>query len=78
MSLDLHPEITLTSVSDWLASVVPFSGEYQPGTWVKLRELPNPYSHDEALLLAQNSENQWVAWIPDHGETILDRHQFFR
>jgi hypothetical protein len=78
MSLDLHPEITLTSVSDWLASEVPFSGEYQPGTWVNLSELPNPYSHDEALLLCENAQHQWIAWIPDHGETILDRHQFFR
>lgn len=78
MSLDLHPEITLTSVSDWLASEVRFSPEYQPGTWVNLSELPNPYSHDEALLLCENTQHQWIAWIPDHGEIILDRHQFFR
>lgn len=78
MSLDLHPQITPTSVSDWMASQTAFSSEYEPGTWVDLRELPNPYSHDEALLLCQSAENQWIAWIPNHGETILHRHQFFR
>ncbi len=79
MSLDFYPKITATSASDWLTSQpsgVP--DEEEPGTWVNLRELPNPYSHDEALLLCQNADNQWIAWIPDHGETILYRHQFFR
>lgn len=45
-------------------------------TWVRLLELPNPYSHDEALILCQHSESEWVAWIPDHGEAILNNRQF--
>lgn len=47
----------------------------QAATWVKLRELPNPYSHDEALLLCQHSDTEWIVWIPDHGEMILHRFQ---
>jgi hypothetical protein len=47
----------------------------QAATWVKLRELPSPYSYDEALLLCQHSDTEWVVWIPDHGEMILHRCQ---
>ncbi|NEN98044.1 MAG: hypothetical protein F6K50_21750 [Moorea sp. SIO3I7] len=50
---------------------------FQPGTWVRLLELPNPYSFDEALLLCQISQDQWVSWIPDHGEATLHISQFF-
>ncbi|EAW37638.1 hypothetical protein L8106_16614 [Lyngbya sp. PCC 8106] len=78
MSLDLHPQITPNpSLTGGLQRFYSKS-EYEPGSWVNLSELPNPYSHDEALLLCENAANQWIAWIPDHGETILDRHQFFR
>jgi len=45
-------------------------------TWVQLLEKPNPLSHDEALLLCQQSETEWVAWVPDHGEAILSVEQF--
>lgn len=45
----------------------------QAATWVKLPELPNPYSHDEALLLCQHSDTEWIVWIPDHGQMILHR-----
>jgi hypothetical protein len=48
----------------------------QPGYWVRLLELPSPLSFNEALLLCQCSDEQWVAWIPDHGEAILDIKQF--
>jgi hypothetical protein len=47
-----------------------------PNSWVKLLELPNPYSHDEALILCQHSPSKWLAWIPDHGEAILSVEQF--
>lgn len=47
----------------------------QAATWVKLRELPSPYSYDEAVLLCQHSDTEWVVWIPDHGEMILHRCQ---
>ena len=44
--------------------------------WVRLLELLNPFCHEEALLLCQHSESEWVAWIPDHGEAILHISQF--
>ncbi len=44
---------------------------FQAYSWVKLLEIPNPYSFDEALLLCQISNHEWLAWIPDHGETVL-------
>jgi hypothetical protein len=44
--------------------------------WVKLLLLPNPFSFDEALLLCPVSADEWLAWIPDHGEAILNIRQF--
>jgi hypothetical protein len=49
--------------------------DLQASTWVKLRELPSPYSHDEALLLCKTEYGSWIAWIPDHGEIILSSRQ---
>jgi hypothetical protein len=40
-------------------------------TWVKLWQLPSPFSFEEALLLCPLSHDQWLAWIPDHGEAVL-------
>lgn len=51
--------------------------EFQADTWVHLLELPSPFSFDEALLLCQSSENEWVAWIPSHGEAVLNTRQFY-
>lgn len=45
--------------------------------WVQLLALPNPYAFEAALLLCQHSEEEWVAWVPDHGEIILHREQFY-
>jgi len=50
----------------------------QPDLWVKLLELPSPYSHDEALLLCQVSADEWLAWVPDHGEVTLHISQWSR
>ena len=50
--------------------------EFQADTWVYLLEPPSHFSHDEALLLCQNSEDEWVTWIPDHGEAVLNTRQF--
>nr|WP_199290283.1 hypothetical protein [Leptolyngbya sp. FACHB-36] len=46
-----------------------------PNTWVKLRHLPSAFSFDEALLLCQQSEHTWLAWVPDYGEILLDLEQ---
>ena len=48
----------------------------QPNTWVQLLERLNPFCHDEALLLCQESDSEWVVWIPDHGEAVLHVSQF--
>lgn len=45
--------------------------------WVKLAVLPNPYSSDEALLLCRQSEDEWIAWVPDHGEVVLHVSEFY-
>lgn len=50
--------------------------EFKSDTWVKLLELPSNFSFDEALLLCEISEDEWVAWIPDHGEATLNVSQF--
>ena len=50
--------------------------EFKADTWVHLLELPSTFSFDEALLLCQISEDEWVAWIPNHGEAVLHTRQF--
>lgn len=49
--------------------------KFQADTWVRLLELPSPFSFDEALLLCQQSEDEWVAWVPNHGEVVLHVRQ---
>lgn len=44
---------------------------FEPYSWVKVLEIPSLYSFNEALLLCQISNHEWLAWIPDHGEAIL-------
>lgn len=59
--------------------------KHQPATpdpcnepvWVQLAALPSFYSHDQAMLLCRHSEDEWVAWVPEHGEVILHRSEFF-
>ncbi|MER3494989.1 MAG: hypothetical protein C4323_23985 [Mastigocladus sp. ERB_26_2] len=66
---------------DWLSDEFGIKTEqqhFQPNTWVRLLELPNPYSFDEALLLCAISQYEWIAWIPDHGEAVLSTRQFRR
>jgi hypothetical protein len=50
---------------------------YTRDTWVKLLHLPSEYAFDEAKLLCQESPDTWVAWVPDHGEVVLDRSHFY-
>lgn len=63
-----------------LGSIKPYINqslqEFKPDSWVKLLKLPSRFSFDEALLLCQISEDDWVAWIPDHGEEVLHVSQF--
>jgi hypothetical protein len=64
---------------NWCSFPSTWSGgnpEPKENMWVHLLEALNPYCHEEALLLCQESESEWVAWIPDHGEAMLHIHQF--
>ncbi|MEH2266838.1 MAG: hypothetical protein V7K68_00135 [Nostoc sp.] len=49
---------------------------FRASTWVNLLQLPNLFSFDEALLLCPVSADEWLAWVPDHGEAILNIRQF--
>jgi hypothetical protein len=44
-------------------------------TWVQLLA-EDLFADDQALLLCQESESQWVVWVPGQGETRLDISQF--
>ncbi|MGA7952064.1 MAG: hypothetical protein WCA07_00955 [Gloeobacterales cyanobacterium] len=50
----------------------------QANSWVKLREPLSAYSTDEALLLCEEADGQWVSWVPDFGVATLGRHQYYR
>lgn len=45
--------------------------QLEASIWVKLLNSPSPYSHNQALLLCQESENLWLGWVPGHGEVLL-------
>ncbi|GBE90498.1 hypothetical protein [Nostoc cycadae] len=63
---------------DWLSNAYSKSStkQCQSDLWVRLLELPSPYSFDEALLLCQVSADEWLAWVPDHGEVKLHSSQW--
>jgi hypothetical protein len=50
---------------------------YNRDAWVKLIHPPSEYSFDEAKLLCQQSQDTWIAWVPDYGEIVLDRSDFY-
>jgi hypothetical protein len=51
-----------------------FQSEMQ---WVYLIAPPDSFSYEQALLLSQTSNDEWIAWIPDYGETTLHRSEFY-
>jgi len=50
---------------------------YNRDSWVALHHYPSQYGFDEALLLCQTSQTGWLAWVPDYGEILLDRSDFY-
>ncbi|MFN5513684.1 MAG: hypothetical protein ACK5CA_02760 [Cyanobacteriota bacterium] len=50
---------------------------YTRDTWVNLFTPPTPYAAAEAKLLCQASPDSWVVWVPDHGQAILERSEFY-
>jgi hypothetical protein len=72
-----QPKNTVQPQASWLNRIYDNSlHQSQLNAWVKLRELPSTYSHDEALLLCQLGKDKWLAWVPEHGEAVLYGHQF--
>jgi len=50
--------------------------EQVDGLSVSIQNNDNFIRHNEALLLCEKSETEWIAWVPDHGEAILRVDQF--
>lgn len=50
----------------------------QADTWVKLRERPDDYSDDEALLLCETETGSWLAWVAGFGAIELQPGEFYR
>jgi hypothetical protein len=50
----------------------------QADTWVKLRDRPNDYSDDEALLLCETVAGVWLGWVPGWGQITLQPGEFYR
>jgi len=50
---------------------------YHQGNWVKLLQGPHSPATQAAQLLCQESAATWIARIPNHGEVVLDRSQFY-
>jgi len=52
------------------------SSSLDSSVWVKLHTPPTEVCQQEALLLCQATNNQWVAWIPDYGKILLAAEDF--
>lgn len=77
MKLDINQLNRVAPVAPlWAIQPLLNRQELSANTWVQLVELPSDFSHDEALLLCQLSADEWVAWVPQYGETVLHTHQF--
>lgn len=46
--------------------------------WVQLRNAPSDYAYDQAVLVCELNADEWIAWVPGHGELVLNRSQFHR
>lgn len=51
--------------------------QYEPSTWVRLRQPPTAFSFDEAWLLCECDSDRWLAWVPDYGEIMLTTDEFY-
>ncbi|RZM82344.1 hypothetical protein [Leptolyngbya iicbica] len=47
------------------------------GDWVTLTQAPQGPPLHKAQLLLPESPTTWIAWMPNHGEIVLDRSQFY-
>ncbi|HTL88989.1 MAG TPA: hypothetical protein VL134_06290 [Leptolyngbya sp.] len=70
---------TINPISSWETlrpRSMPSAPRFTPSMWVQLLNPPTAYSFDQAWLLCQCSENQWVAWVPEYGELLLRTDEF--
>lgn len=79
MALQLgHPSETAVVSSKQAASRNPVCHiTYTRDTWVQLLQAPSDYAAAEAKLLCPTSNDTWVVWVPDYGETVLNRSEFY-
>jgi hypothetical protein len=45
--------------------------------WVQLIMPLDSLSYDQAMLLSKQSEDEWLAWVPDYGEVTLHVSEFY-
>jgi hypothetical protein len=50
----------------------------QADIWVKLRDRPDDYSDDEALLLCETDAGGWLGWVHGFGQIELQPGMFYR
>jgi hypothetical protein len=55
----------------WETYAAQTAPRFQPSSWVKLLHPPTAFSFDEAWLLCECGEDEWLAWIPDYGEWVV-------
>lgn len=55
----------------------PVKQQGQSAEWVQLVAPPDPMCYDQALLLTRESEDEWLAWVPDYGEVTLHISEFY-
>ncbi|BAU12461.1 hypothetical protein LEP3755_29900 [Leptolyngbya sp. NIES-3755] len=55
---------------------IPCAPRFMPSMWVQLLKSPTAYSFDQAWLLCQCAEDQWLAWVPEYGELLLRTDEF--
>jgi hypothetical protein len=68
----------LQSLSTGIAKALIDSFQPQADIWVKLRDRPNDYSDDEALLLCEIDAGRWLGWVHGFGQIELQPGAFYR
>jgi hypothetical protein len=81
MQVNTHQSLNLGSSNNYplhtfLADSWSSSNGHEPSSWVHLLESPSDFAYEEAFLLCQKSDDEWIAWIPDFGEAVLHISQF--
>lgn len=71
-----HVLVSASSLPEQFAQI-PCAPRIEANTWVHLLQLPSDFAFDEAFLLCQVSFDEWLAWVPDHGEVRLSTQQFY-